>query len=451
MLSSFFLSLSWSLSLSLSLLNYPLLLSLQSSSIEEDDGTYSDPIELIKGLKQKKQATLERQRMSRVGTTPPQFLSPTHTLRYDSSENLQPKTISLENILQNGSEGDYASVQDAVPIARLASPEATSSVPLPTLRGKSPSMSPPPIPRRADHPNVSNGYRDVVHAAEVEEEDPSGMYATVQKTATKKNKSGGKHGYDHLPITQDSLGYDHLLPHSDDSDTPLETYATIDEPGQGQGEEQMYATVDNKTRNRPPPPKSRPPPKVPPRRDSRLTSSPGSLDYQASSSEKQPQVRGSSKVTSRTPPPMSKSPLLTQQKVHQGQNGDAMYSTVLRPASTSRHKRHASADNLLNGQVRYGGSNGGRPHPLPGGDSGRPPPHPGGAENGDNDMAEMYATVQKSTPREKPAGLMRQSVTPEDGGPTYSVPERRPKRAPPPTAPKPKGRQTPSPIQGYRE
>ena len=401
----------------------------------------------MKGLKQKKQATLERQKIGKLASTPPApFLSPTHTLRYGSSEKLESKTISLENILQNGVEGDYASVQDAVRIPHHTSPEHVSVVPLPQLRGKSPSMSPPPIPRRGDHPNV-NGYND---PDEIEEEEPpegeDAMYATVQKTGTKK-KSTGRHGYDRLKNTQDSLGYDHLLPHSDDSDTPIEAYATVDE--QSHGEDQMYATVDNKARGKPLPPKSKPPPKVPPRRDSRLTSAPGPLDNHTNVDRAAPRGNSSSpKVTSRTPPPVAKSPLLTQQRI---ENGSALYSTVSKPA-TSKHKRHASADNLLSNQVHYSGG-GVRFQPQPFHKKQYQPPAPTIAASGAGcDVAEMYATVQKPEPREKPASLTRRTVTPPDEGePMYSVPDRKQKKPPPPIAPKPKGRQTPSPGPGNGE
>ena len=483
----------------------------------------------MKGLKQKKQATLERQKIlgKVAGTPPPPFLSPTHTLRYGSSDNLVSKTLSLEDILRNETtlEGDYASVQDAV--RSPLSPNATASaVPQPRERDKSPSMSPPPIPRRADHQAISGSMNGIARDVEEieEEEDPNAMYATVQKSVNKKKLLTDKgHGYDRLD-TQDSLGYDHLLPQDDglDSDSPIEAYAMVDKRGHGinppieayatvnerghggnspieayatvderghginppieayatvderghgvnppieayatvdergnDNIDQMYATVDtSKTRGAKPRPKAKTPPKIPPRRDSKLTSVPPTA-ASGGLVERPAVPRGKStspKLTARTPPPTSQSPLLTQQRIGrwegQGQNGGPLYSAVQKP-TRPKHKRHASADNMLNNQVQYNRGNKVHTHNV----HQQQPPTMRTA-NSSSDMADMYATVQKPsqkpTPREKPHPPPRRVVTPPDNGALYSVPDKKSKKPPPPIAPKPRGRQTPSP-QGQGE
>lgn len=347
---------------------------------------------------------------------------------------MESLTLNIGDILQNGTvpEGDYASVQDAVKIPLVSPPEVSgSAVPLPQQRGRSPSMSPPPIPRRGDHANVNGiGEKEVENGGEeVVVEDPNAAYATVQKPVVRKEKSKSQRDdYDRLLTTVDSLGYDHLIPISDDNLDPnaaIEAYATVD--SKGPAEDPLYATVDAK------PPKSKTPPKVPPRRDSRLISAP-TLTNQHVGVERSPKRSSNTqKMAARTPPPMSNSPLLTHQRT-QKQNGHRAagpYSTGLK-RSPLRHKRlHASADSLLNNQVQLP-----RP-PLPTVSS--------------SEVAEMYSTVQKSfsKPREKPAVLLKQTVTSEEGsGPLYSVPERKPRKTPPPVAPKPRGRQTPSPVQG---
>ena len=556
-----------SLSLSLSL--------LQASSTDDDDGAYSDPIELMKGMKQKKQATLERQRFSKT-TGPPAaatFFSPQHhTLRYSGTpEKLDTKkALSLEDILRNESalEGDYASVQDAVRtplspdvmVSVVPQPQAQAQSPAHALRGeraKSPSMSPPPIPRRgADHPRAGgmNGIPPgpvPVPVAEIEEEgmeDPNAMYATVQKPANKRNSLNGKgRGYDRLLDTQDSRGYDHLLPHdhSDDgfdSDTPIEAYATVDEQGhsvnppieayatvddrghginppieayatvderghgvnppieayatvneQGHGVnppieayatvnergdggiDQMYATVDTSKTNRSKQHSkaAKPPPKIPPRIDSKLTSVPPTSSTGGSVERSAVAPRGGKssnpKMAARTPPPMSQSPLLlTRQRFggsmeeHQQSNGGPLYSSVQKNPGKIRHKRHASADNMLNTQVQFRGSGGNNKMPQ----RSHHPQHqqqqqvPAKISNSTSDIhvaPDMYATVQKTSGqkpalREKPHPPPKRVVTPPDQGALYSVPDRKTKKPPPPIAPKPRGRQTPSPQgQGERE
>ena len=473
--------------------------------MDGDDGAYSNPIELMKGLKQKKIATLERQKLGKAAGTPPMpFFSPQHhTLRHGSGrDNVDgKKALSLEDIIRNeeGLESDYASVQDAV--RTPLSPDVRASVvPLPLSRseqrGKSPSMSPPPIPRREDHlrastsSNVSiNGLEREVEKIE-EEEDPNAMYATVQNTADKKSavvaaaaKNKGC-GHGHLD-TQDSRGYDHLLPldHSDDgldSDTPIEAYATVDTQGHGinppmeayatvddrghginpsieayavvdrrghginppieayasvndrgsGNAEQMYATVDNsKPRwSKVHPPKVTTPPQIPPRNGGSVD--PGVLPRGQSASPR---------LVARTPPPTSKSPLLILQRTgmweEQQANGSHLYSTVQNPKKTG-HKRRASADNTLNNQVQYRGS---KPQTNV--------HHPQQVQAN----SYMYSTVQKTsqqkrTPREKPHPQQQRGVTPDEGMThIYSLPDRKSKK-PPPIAPKPRGRQTPSPL-----
>ena len=547
---------------------------LQAAPTNDDDGAYSDPIELLKGMKQKKQATLERQRLSKVAGTPAAtFFSPQHhTLRYSSNtpEKLDSKkTLSLEDILRNESalEGDYASVQDAV--RTPLSPDMMVSVvpqpqgqPLPSPargargeRGKSPSMSPPPVPRRADHHPVGmvaaagavNGIPPGLlgrgEPKEIEEEEvEDAMYATVQKRTDKRRSLNGKgRGYDRLLDTQDSRGYDHLLPydHSDDgldSDTPIEAYATVDDQGRGvnppieayatvderghginppieayatvdnrghsinppieayatvderghgvnppieayatvdergNGDpEQMYATVDitSKVQRKKPHPKpTKAPPKIPPRRDSKLTSVPPTATT-GEPVERSAAPRGKSspspKMVARTPPPMSsQSPLLTQQKIfsgseeHQQPNGGPLYSSVQKPTRYG-HKRHASADNVLNNQVQFSRGN---KVPLRAHHHNQTHQPPKQAANNvttttSDVAADMYATVQKTTQpkpalREKPHPPPKRVVTPPDQGALYSVPDRKSKKPPPPIAPKPRGRQTPSP-QGQGE
>ena len=524
---------------------------LQTSSTDDDDGAYSNPIELMKGMKQKKKATLERQKLGKTAGTPTAtFFSPQHhTLRYSSTpEKLDSKkALSLEDILRNESslEGDYASVQDAVRTP-LSPDMMVSVVPQPQAqsqaqafrgeRGKSPSMSPPPIPRRADHAGAAMGINGIPPGQEPEEieeeevEDPNAMYATVQKPANnRKSLNGQGRGYDRLLDTQDSRGYDHLLPHdhSDDgldSDTPIEAYATVDERGHGinhpieayatvdkrghginppieayatvdkQGHginppieayatvderghgvnppieayatveergngdiNQMYATVDtSKARGSKPRPKAKAPPKIPPRRDSKLTSVPstatgGSVERPAAA----PRGKSSSpKMVARTPPPMSQSPLLNQQRIgaseEQQLNGGPLYSSVQNPSKFG-HKRHASADNMLNNQVQLRGNKVPfRTH--------HPQQQQTPAFNnniGGDVAADMYTTVQKTsqqrpTVKEKPHLPPKRVVTPPDQGALYSVPDKKSKKPPPPTAPKPRGRQTPSP-QGQRK
>ena len=505
----------------------------------------------MKGMKQKKQATLERHKFGKTAGTPTAtFFSPQHhTLRYSGTpEKLDSKkALSLEDILRNESslEGDYASVQDAV--RTPLSPDMVASVvPQPQAqpqaqvsrgeRGKSPSMSPPPIPRRADHAGAGGGINGIPPGQgpeEIEEEeveDPNAMYATVQKPANKRNSLNGKgRGYDRLLDTQNSRDYDHLLPHdhSDDgldSDTPIEAYATVDERGhginppieayatvderghgtnppieayatvdkrghginppieayatvderghgvnppieayatvdeRGNGDiNQMYATVDtSKARGNKPRPKVKaPPPKIPPRRDSKLTSVPptatgGSVERPAAA----PRGKSSSpKMVARTPPPMSQSPLLTQQRIsaseEQQPNGGPLYSSVQKPSKLG-HKRHASADNVLNNQVQLRGNK----VPLR---THHPQQQQTPAFNNSTGevAADMYATVQKTSQqrpavREKPHPPPKRVVTPPDQGGLYSVPDKKNKKPPPPIAPKPRGRQTPSP-QGQRE
>ena len=543
-------------------------MSLQAASTDDDDGAYSNPIELMKGMKQKKQATLERQKLGKVAGTPAAtFFSPQHhTLRYSSNtpEKLDSKkTLSLEDILRNESalEGDYASVQDAV--RNPLSPDMmVSVVPQPQgqplqspargvrgERGKSPSMSPPPVPRRADHHPVGvvaaaggmNGIPPGLpgrggpkEIEEVEVEDPNAMYATVQKPTDKRNSLNGKgRGYDRLLDTQDSRGYDHLLPydHSDDgldSDTPIEAYATVDDQGhginppieayatvddrghgvnppieayatvdnrghginppieayatvdeRGHGEayatvdergngdtDQMYATIDitSKVKRKKPHPKAaKAPPKIPPRRDSKLTSVPPTAPGESVERSVAPRGKSSPspKMVARTPPPMSsQSPLLTQQKIisrseeHQQPNGGPLYSPVQKP-SRFGHKRHASADNVLNNQVQFTRGN---KVPLRTHHHNQMHQHQKQAANNiptSDVAADMYATVQKTTQpkpalREKPHPPPKRVVTPPDQGALYSVPDRKSKKPPPPTAPKPRGRQTPSP-QGHGE
>ena len=331
-------------------------------------------------------------------------------------------------------EGDYASVQDAVKIPLVSPPEVSgSAVPLPQLRGRSPSISPPPIPRRGDHANVNGiGEKEEDDSREEVVEDPNAAYATVQKTVAKKKSTSQDVNYDRLQTAVDSLGYDHLIPLSDDSldsDAAIEAYATVD--SKRPAEDPLYATVDPKPSNSMIPPKVDPP-MVPPRRDSRLTSASTPTNQHVGVERSPRRTSNSPKVAARTPPPMSNSPLLTQQRT-QMQNGHRAgpYLTGSRQ-SPLRHKRlHASADSLLNNQVQ-----------LP-----RPPQPTASCGN----AAEMYSTVQKSfsKPREKPAVLPKRTVTSEEGGgPLYSVPERKPRKTPPPVAPKPRGRQTPSPVQG---
>ena len=500
---------------------------LQTSSIDEDDGAYSNPIELMKGMKQKKQATLERQKFSKVAGTPPQpFFSPQHhTLRYSSSpiaDKLDSKkALSLEDILRNENslEGDYASVQDAVRtplspdvmVSVVPQPQAQSQAhSLRGERGKSPSMSPPPIPQRADHAGAAaggvNGILPGWGAEEIEEEeDPNAMYATVQKPNNKRKSLNDKgREYDRLD-TQDSRGYDHLMPldHSDDgldSDTPIEAYATVDERGhsmnppieayatvddwghginppieayatvnerwhginppieayatvdeRGSGDpDQMYATVDaSKTRGNKPNPKAKAPPKVPPRRDSKLTSvPPTAAGGPTHAGVERPAAAPRGKIAARTPPPTSQSPLLTQQRIggseEQQPNGGPLYSSVQKPSKRG-HKRHASADNMLNNQARPRGNKVPIRTHYP-----QQQQTPANSTNSSDVAADMYATVQKTSQhkpmlREKPHPPPRRVVTPPDEGALYSVPDKKTKKPPPPIAPKPKGRQTPSP------
>ena len=341
----------------------------------------------------------------------------------------------MGDIIQNGGiEGDYASVQDAVRIP-LSPPEVSSAVPQPHPHGRSPSISPPPIPRRGNHSNM-NGIGEKADEGNGEEvvEDPNAMYATVQNTVVEQKSKSRQDGYDKLQMTRDSLGYDHLMPLSDDSlesDTTIEAYATVD--SKGQGGDPMYATVDKPraTSSKSKSLQKVPPPKVPPRRDSKL--SPGHTPANHHMGMERPPKGGSSsqKLAAWTPPPMSKSPLLTHKRTQeQNGNGVGPYSTGLKPHPLRPKQLHASADSLLNNRVQL-------PH--------SPKPTAGGG------AAEMYAKVQKPVckPREKPTVPPRRTVTPEEGsGPLYSVPERKPRKTPPPVAPKPRGRQTPSPVSG---
>lgn len=133
------------------------------------DDTYSNPVELRKGLKQK-MATLERDKKG-------------------GSDSQRSSRVSIP-VDDMGQESEYA-----VPADHIKKGSIKRGV-------KSPSMSPPPPPLS---PPTPNGL-------------PDEMYATVERSTKKPpppvgkkpslKKKGG--GYDHLDCAE--RGYDHLAP-----------------------------------------------------------------------------------------------------------------------------------------------------------------------------------------------------------------------------------------------